>query len=110
MGYTLIAKGFSVSPQISASEVKAIADAGFKSIICNRPDAEQGAIPHGQIEAQAKAAGLEFRYIPVISGGLTRENAVDMAAALRELPQPVLAYCRSGARSSNLYMVAQQVG
>jgi uncharacterized protein (TIGR01244 family) len=100
---------YSVSGQILADEVAGIAAAGFKSIICNRPDNEQPGQPsHAEIEAAAKKAGLQFRHIPAISGALTPENVDDTAEALAELPGPVFAYCRSGARSSNLYMLATQ--
>lgn len=97
-----------VAPQISVEHVKAIADAGFKSIVCNRPDTEDGAVPHDRVEDAAKAAGLEFRFIPVVSGAITEDNVRDMAAALDELPTPVLAYCRSGGRCMNLYGLVQQ--
>lgn len=103
-----VADGFSVSPQISASDVAAIKQAGFRSIICNRPDSEDGAVPHGEVEAAANGAGLNFRYLPAISGQLTQANVDEMAAALGELEGPVLAYCRSGARSTNLYVMASQ--
>jgi len=103
-----ITEDYSVAPQISVSDVAQIAAAGFKSIISNRPDAEDGAVPHDEIEAAARAAGLEFRYIPVISGQITMENVDDQAAALDDLPRPVLAYCRSGARCTNLYGLVQQ--
>ena len=105
-----VADGFAVSPQISASDVATIKDAGFRSIICNRPDNEDGAVPHGQVEAAAIDAGLNFRYLPAISGQLTQANVDEMATALGELEGPVLAYCRSGARSTNLYMMASQKG
>ncbi len=97
-----------VAPQIGAEHVKAIADAGFKSIVCNRPDSEDGAVPHDRVEDAAKAAGLEFRFIPVVSGAITDENVRDMATALKSLPTPVLAYCRTGGRCMNLYGLVQQ--
>jgi uncharacterized protein (TIGR01244 family) len=103
-----ITEDYSVAPQIEAADVAAIKAAGFKSIISNRPDAEDGAVPHGEIEAAARAAGLEFRYIPVISGQMTGENVTDQAAALESLPSPVLAYCRSGTRCTNLFGLVQQ--
>lgn len=105
-----VADGFSVSGQISPSDVATLKAAGFRSIICNRPDNEDGAVPHAQVEAAAEEAGLNFRYIPAISGQLTQANVDDMAAALGELDGPVFAYCRSGARSTNLYMMASQKG
>jgi uncharacterized protein (TIGR01244 family) len=99
---------FSVTGQIAVEQVTGIAAAGFKSIVCNRPDTEDGAVPHDAVEEAARAAGLEFRFIPVVSGAITEEDVRDMAGALEDLPRPVLAYCRSGARCLNLYALVQQ--
>ena len=99
---------YSVAPQIGVEHVPLVKAAGFKSLICNRPDSEDGAVPHDGIEAAAREAGLEFRFIPVISGQITPANVEDQAAALDELPRPVLAYCRSGARCTNLFGLVQQ--
>jgi len=98
-----------VASQIMAEHVQAIAKAGFKSIVCNRPDAEYGAVPHDRVRQAAKAAGLEFRFIPVVSGAITEDNVREMAAALKALPTPVLAYCRTGGRCMNLYGLVQQM-
>lgn len=103
-----VAQDFSVSGQISPADVANIKAAGFRSIICNRPDQEDGAVPHQTIEAAAREAGLAFRYIPAVSGQLTMADVGDTAAALNDLEGPVFAYCRSGARSFNLYMMAKQ--
>jgi uncharacterized protein (TIGR01244 family) len=104
-----INEDYSVSGQISPDEVAAIKAAGFKSVICNRPDNEQPGQPaHETIKAAVEAAGLTFRYIPVISGQMTADNVADQAEALEELPGPVFAYCRSGTRSTNLFVAAQQ--
>ncbi len=103
-----ITEDYAVAPQIGAADVAAILKAGFRSIISNRPDTEDGTVPHDEVEKAARAAGLEFRYIPVVSGAMTQENVDDQAKALRELPKPVLAYCRSGARCTNLYMLVRQ--
>ena len=51
---------------------------------------------------------MEFRYIPVVSGSITGEDVAAQAAALQQLKGPVFAYCRSGARSTNLYGMVQQ--
>lgn len=109
MQFRQIDEGFAVAGQISAGDVQAIADAGFKSLICNRPDAEPGAVPHDAIEQAARDAGLEFRFIPVAGSGITQGNVTEMAGALDGLPRPVLAYCRSGARCMNLYMLVNQM-
>ena len=99
---------FTVSPQILPDDVHDIARAGFKSIICNRPDGESpDQTPYFVIEAKAKAAGLEFRYLPVISGAMTQDDVDAMASALEELPVPVFAYCRSGTRCGVLYRAVQ---
>lgn len=103
-----ITEDYFVAPQIAAQDIAAIKEAGFRSVISNRPDAEDGAVPHGEVEAAVRAAGLEFRYIPVVSGALTQDNVDEQARALAELPKPVLAYCRSGARCTNLYMLVRQ--
>lgn len=106
-----ITEDYSVAPQIGVEHVPLIKAAGFKSVICNRPDEEDGAVPHNEIETAVRAAGLEFRFIPVISGQITADNVDDQAAALDDLPRPVLAYCRSGARCTNLYgLVVQKRG
>ncbi len=98
----------SVAPQIAAADMKALADAGFRSIICNRPDGEGADQPtFEEMEKAAKAAGLEAVYLPVISGKVLDEDAVAFGAALDSLPGPVLAYCRTGTRSTTLWALAQ---
>ncbi|MEP9388487.1 TIGR01244 family sulfur transferase [Mesorhizobium sp. KR9-304] len=111
MEYRQISDNYSVSGQILPQDIAAVKAAGFKSVICNRPDNEQPGQPSADsMKAAAKAAGLEFRYIPVISGQITEENVADQAAALEGLKGPVFAYCRSGARSTNLYALIQEMG
>lgn len=109
MDYRQISEDYSVSGQIQPEEVAAIKAAGFKSVICNRPDDEQPGQPSADtVKAAVEAAGLAFRYIPVISGQITAENVEDQAEALDQLEGPVFAYCRSGARCTNLYGLIQQ--
>ncbi|HEY4192914.1 MAG TPA: TIGR01244 family sulfur transferase [Mesorhizobium sp.] len=104
-----ITDSYSVSPQITLDQIDAIKAAGFKTVICNRPDEEQPGQPsHDAIKAAVEAAGMAFRYIPVISGQMTMENVGDQAAALEEVEGPVLAYCRSGTRCTNLYAAIEQ--
>ncbi|MCR4268360.1 TIGR01244 family sulfur transferase [Nitratireductor sp. ZSWI3] len=106
-----IADDYAVSPQITADEVAKVKAAGFRSIICNRPDGEEAGQPEAQAIARAaEAEGLSFRHVPVVSGAMTMEDVTDMAAALKELPGPVFAYCRSGARSANLYGIIRERG
>ena len=94
----------SVSAQIAPSDVGAIAAQGFKSIVCNRPDGEGADQPSfAEIEAAARAAGLVARYIPVTAGKVADDDAVQFGAAMAELPKPMLAYCRTGTRSTTLW-------
>ncbi len=108
MHFRRVSPDFAVSGQIALDDIPAIAAEGFKSVVCNRPDNEFGAVPHDRMKAAAAAAGLKFEYIPV-AGGVSEQNARDMTSALANLPRPILAYCRSGARSMTLYGFAQQM-
>jgi uncharacterized protein (TIGR01244 family) len=111
MEYREISDNYSVSGQILPDDIAALKAAGFKSVICNRPDNEQPGQPSADtMKAAAEAAGLEFRYIPVISGQITEENVADQALALEDLQGPVFAYCRTGARCTNLYALIQEMG
>lgn len=104
MQYRQIAEDYAVSPQISVEDVALIKEAGFKSVICNRPDGEDPGQPSAdEIRAAVEAAGLAFRWVPVISGQMTPKNVEEQAKVLEELPGPVFAYCRSGTRCTNLY-------
>ncbi len=101
---------FSTSPQISPAELPEIASLGFKMVINNRPDGEGGAEQptSAQIEAAAQAAGIQYAYLPVISGQITEPQARKFAELLAKSPKPVLAFCRSGARCQNLYALANR--
>jgi len=103
-----IAEDFAVAGQLRPEQMKAVADAGYRAVICNRPDGEAPSEPQfDAISAAAEAAGLTVRYIPVSNQtGITMDNVEQTQAALAELDGPVLAYCRSGARSANLYGAA----
>jgi uncharacterized protein (TIGR01244 family) len=96
----------SVSPQIQPEDVALIAAQGFRAIVNNRPDGEEPGQPAGDtIRAAAVAAGLAYSAIPV-SGGFSHPQIDAMAEALAQANGPVLAFCRSGTRSSNLWALA----
>ncbi|MBR9843997.1 MAG: TIGR01244 family phosphatase, partial [Rhodobacteraceae bacterium] len=98
----------SVAPQITADDVREIAAQGFRAIICNRPDGEGSDQPaFDEIERVAREEGLTCRYLPVVSGKVTDENAEDFGTALMELPGPVLAYCRTGTRCATLWSLSK---
>ncbi len=105
--FRTITPNFSASPQISVADVAQAVRDGFTAVICNRPDNED----MGQVSAQeiAKACadnGLSFTHIP-ISGGIPEEAVPLMREALAASSGPVLAYCRSGTRSTNLWALAE---
>ena len=107
MEITRLNERISVAPQIGVADVADLAKAGFRSIICNRPDGEEQQQPSAaMIEKAASDAGLMFAHVPAVSGAVTEQNVADMAAALARLPGPVFAYCRSGARSTKLAEMA----
>jgi uncharacterized protein (TIGR01244 family) len=102
----------SIAGQLQADDMRKLADAGFRSVINNRPDFEGGSgqPAHADIEAAARAAGLEYRYLPVPPGGHTVDQARAMIELVDTLPKPVLAFCRSGRRSAALYMMGRSLG
>ena len=100
----------SVAPQLTPDAMAEAARLGFRSVINNRPDFEHG--PHqptnASIETAARAAGLEYRFLPVDSGYQSPQEIAAFAQLLKELPRPILAFCRSGARSTRLFLAATQ--
>jgi uncharacterized protein (TIGR01244 family) len=104
-----IAPDVCVAPQLNAPAMAEVARMGFKSVVNNRPDFEHGPDQpsHADIEAAARAAGLEYRFLPVDGGYQSPEEIAAFAKLLTELPRPILAFCRSGARSTRLFMAAQ---
>lgn len=98
----------SVSPQIDPAQVAAIAEAGFRAIVNNRPDDEEPDQPDGDaIRAAAEALGLAYHAIPITHAGFSMPQVQAMRAALDAADGPVFAYCRSGTRSTNLWALAQ---
>jgi sulfide:quinone oxidoreductase len=101
----------SVAGQIRASDIPAIANAGFKSVICNRPDGEGADQPgFAEIAQAAQQAGLEVRYLPVETGKVTDAQGSAFGQLLNELPKPVFAYCRSGMRCTTLWRLSNAGG
>lgn len=98
----------SVAGQISPADLQAIAAAGFKSIVCNRPDGESpGQFSSQDIATAAHQAGLAMACLPVASGRVSLQDAREFGELLNQLPGPVLAYCRSGMRSATLWALSQ---
>jgi uncharacterized protein (TIGR01244 family) len=104
-----IAQDVYAAPQLTPEAMAAAAEAGFKSVMNNRPDMEGGPDQptSASIEAAAQAAGLVYAYLPVSGGYQSPEEIARCAELLKTLPRPLLMFCRSGARSTKLYMQAQ---
>ena len=101
-----------VAPQLDPDAMALAAQAGFRSVINNRPDFEGGPNQptNAAIEAAAKAAGLEYAFLPVASGYQSPEEIARFAELMQTMPKPVLVFCRTGTRSTRLYLQSQQLG
>ncbi|WDR04598.1 TIGR01244 family sulfur transferase [Devosia rhodophyticola] len=98
----------SVSGQIQPSDVASLKAAGFVAIVNNRPDGESPDQPSGaEIEAAAKAAGLDYVAIPLGREGVSPDMVEKTKAALEGSSGPVFCYCRSGTRSTTLWALSQ---
>jgi sulfide:quinone oxidoreductase len=103
-----ITAGLSVSEQITVADVAALAEAGFNSIICNRPDGEGADQPvFAEIATAAQSHGMTVHYQPIVSGKVGDADAIAFGELLEKLPKPVLAYCRTGTRSTTLWALAE---
>ncbi|MGE3844912.1 MAG: TIGR01244 family sulfur transferase [Vicinamibacterales bacterium] len=97
-----------VCAQIVPADLPAIAAAGFRAVVCNRPDGEASDQPvYSEIERAARGAGLEVRYLPAESGKVSDEQGTAFGALMNELRKPVLAYCRTGMRSTTMWALWQ---
>lgn len=96
------------SPQIGLAEVAEAKAQGIALIINNRPEDESDdQTPGAEIEAASRAAGIDYVAIPVTHSGFSEWQVKAMAKAIAEAQGPVLAYCRSGTRSTLLWALAE---
>lgn len=99
-----ISDSYSVAGQITVEDLAAIKAAGFRSIVCHRPDGEVSDQPaFASIKAAAEGLGMEVRHIPIGPSGVTADAVRAMVDAIEEMPAPMLGYCRSGARSTAVF-------
>lgn len=98
-----------VSPQIGLDEVGVAKAQGVTLIVNNRPDDEEpGQVNGAEVEAAAKAAGIVYVAVPVSHGGFAPWQLDGMAAALEQAGDgKILAYCRSGTRSTLLWALTR---
>lgn len=98
----------SVAGQISKEDIADLAKAGFATIVNNRPDNEEtGQLASADAEAEAKKQGLDYRYLPVTTGAITRAQVMDFHKAMLRSPKPILAHCRSGTRCFLLWSASR---
>ena len=111
MKYYAVSGGLSVAAQISSTDLPALLQAGFKSVICNRPDGESPVQPDFvEIAGLAGELGIQCRYMPVTPDSVCSAKGQEFAGALREMPGPTLAYCRSGKRALMLWALSKPEG
>lgn len=105
---TEITDTFAVAPQITREDIAAFAKAGYRTLVNNRPDGEEpGQLTHEEAAAEAAKHGMEYRYIPVQTGTITRRDVTAQQNAALRGPHKVVAHCRSGTRSYLLWAAAR---
>jgi len=108
MEFKQITPFLSVSAQLGIGDIGIAAAHGFKSIVNNRPDGESDDQPEAAaLEQAAIANGLAYRHVPVVSGKVTDDDVEAFAEAMGELRGPVLAFSRTGTRSSTLWALSE---
>jgi len=99
---------FTVTPQLSVADVGIAASQGFKAIINNRPDGESDDQPDSDaIKQAALAQGLDYRHVPVVGGKISDADIEAFSQAMAEITGPVLAFCRTGTRSTTLWALSE---
>jgi uncharacterized protein (TIGR01244 family) len=97
-----------VAGQITPAEIRDAARLGFTAVINNRPDGEEPGQPAGAaIAAAAAEAGMRYHAVPIDHGGFSRAQVEAMRDALAAQAGPVLAFCRSGTRSTFIWALAR---
>jgi uncharacterized protein (TIGR01244 family) len=102
-----VAPDFWVAPQLSPEDFAAAKAMGVRTVINNRPDGEApGQLRSADAEAAARAAGLDYVFVPVPSGGMQPAHLQAFRQVVDRHEGPFLAYCRSGTRSCHLWAFA----
>ena len=103
-----LAPGLSVTGRLDRPDIEALAQAGVRTIINNRPDGEDpGQLPAAEARRLAETLGIVYHHIPITAATLSRGDVDAFAATLRDAPAPVVAHCRSGTRSTLLWALSQ---
>src|SRR5208282_5999630 len=95
-----LAPGLSVAGKLDRSDIEALAEAGVRTIVNNRPDGEdQGQLPAAEARRIAESRGMAYHHIPVTAASLSRADVDAFAEVLKTAPTPIVAHCRAGPRS-----------
>ncbi len=98
----------SVAPQIAPDDAAEIAAAGFRTVICNRPDGENPPELHAaRLRVALEAQGITFLDLPFDGRTMTPEVIVELREMIATAEAPVLAYCRTGTRCTNAWALGQ---
>ncbi|KEC54025.1 TIGR01244 family sulfur transferase [Bartonella koehlerae] len=97
-----------ISAQISVENIETLAQTGFKTIICNRPDQEDPHQPDFSIiQGEACKHGIKAYHIPIVPPTIKKSDIETMKTILKTASLPLLAYCHHGTRSMHLYRLAR---
>lgn len=106
--FRYITRELAVAAQLQPSDMALAAARGFTRVINNRPDGEEPGQPgNACMRAAAEAAGLEYQFLPVLTGGLTDDNVKEFNRLAQDFAGPVLLFCRSGTRCTHLWALQQ---
>jgi sulfide:quinone oxidoreductase len=103
-----LAPGFCVAGRLDRADIEALAAAGVRTIINNRPDGEDpGQLPAAEARKLAEAKGIAYHHIPITAASLSRGDVDAFAATLQGASGPIVAHCRSGTRSTLLWALTR---
>ena len=103
-----LAPGLTAAGALSRDDIEALAASGVKTIVNNRPDGEDpGQLPADEARSLCAAHGIAYHHIPFVAATLTRADVDAFEAVLTSAPQPVVAHCRSGTRSTMIWALTR---
>ena len=103
-----LSPGLSVTGRLDRADIDALAQAGVRTIVNNRPDGEDpGQLPAAEARKLAEAHGIAYHHIPVTAASLTKSDVDAFATTLQTAAAPVVAHCRSGTRSTLLWALTR---
>jgi uncharacterized protein (TIGR01244 family) len=103
-----LAPGVSAAGKLDRSDIEALAEAGIRTIVNNRPDGEDfGQLLAAEARQLAESLGIAYHHIPVTMASLAPADVEAFAEVLKTAPGPIVAHCRSGTRSALLWALAR---